>query len=205
MRYNDKHGCLIIFVLMKDSIEHETEKSVLILEKGGILLYPSDTIWGIGCDATNEAAVEKIYHLKKRSKNKSMIILLDDEKNLSHYVDHVPQQVFQILQASDKPTTIIYENGKNIARNLLPSNHSIAIRIVKDPFCLALIHKLKKPIVSTSANISDEPSPLYFRDISSAVLQGVDYVVNLYQHKNEKALPSSIIKLDNNGQFTVIR
>ena len=190
---------------MNHSIEKEVEKSAMLLESGGILLYPTDTIWGIGCDATNIAAVEKIYQLKSRSKSKSMIILLDDVKMLSNYVEYVPEKAYQILQSADKPITIIYEKGKNVAANLLSANKTIAIRIVKNPFCIALIRQLKKPIVSTSANISEEQTPLFFSEISPAVLQGVDYVVNLHQDKNEKALPSSIIKLDKNGHITVIR
>ena len=190
---------------MKDIIAAEIDKCFAILQKGGIILYPTDTIWGIGCDATNATAIDRIYKLKQRNENKKMVVLLDSKEMLYRYVNIVPMAALQIIDTAIKPTTIIYDGGQNLAKNLVTTDNSIAIRIVKSLFCQLLIKKLDKPLVSTSANISNQPSPSNFSEISDAVLQGVDYVVNLQQEERHNAVPSSIIKLDVNGNITIIR
>lgn len=186
--------------------EFETEivNCIEVLRKGGIILYPTDTIWGIGCDATNEKAVARIFELKKRAINKSMVILLDTEEKLPRYVNHVPAAATEIMHKATRPTTIIYNGGNNVTNKLLAIDGSIAIRIVKDAFCSELINRLNKPLVSTSANISNEPSPASFKEIDIQVLEGVDYVVNL-RRDEINASPSSIIRIDENGQIQVLR
>lgn len=176
-----------------------------ILENGGIILYPTDTVWGVGCDATNEAAVNKIFTLKKRAESKAMIVLLEDENELLNYVEDETVQIFDYIKGIHKPTTVIYSQGKNLANNLLGQDGSVAIRICKDPFCKSLIKQYGKPIVSTSANISGYPTPMCFNDISLDILEGVDYVVKYKQEDNETKQPSAIIKWDAQGKLIIIR
>ena len=180
-------------------------KSLEVLKSGGTILYPTDTIWGIGCDATNEEAIDKIYGIKKREETKSMIILLDTDAKLMQYVDDVPDVAYDLIELSDKPLTIIFSKAKNLPSNLINNDGSIAIRIVKDEFCQKLISRFRKPIVSTSANISGETSPLIFDKISDLIKQSVDYAVNWRQDDFTKSRPSGIIKLDNSGIVKVIR
>ncbi len=182
----------------------EIENALLILKKGGIILYPTDTVWGIGCDATNADAIDKIYALKQRVESKSMICLVTDFKMLNEYVQDVPEVAYDILKFADKPTTIIYDNPIRVAENLIAEDNSLAIRVVKDDFCKLLIKKLRKPLVSTSANVSGAKTPMSFSEIPKAILEGVDYVVNL-QQKSKSGKPSSIIKLKNDGSVSVIR
>ena len=182
----------------------EIEKTLTILKRGGIILYPTDTVWGIGCDATNPDAIDAIFKLKQRAESKSMICLVSDFKMLNQYVEEIPEVAYDILKYAVKPTTIIYDNPIRVADNLVADDNSLAIRVVKDDFCKKLIQKLKKPLVSTSANISGEKTPLQFKEINPVILEGVDYVVNL-QHNKKSSQPSSIIKLKNNGAVTVIR
>jgi len=181
---------------LKNCIEH--------LKKGGLILYPTDTLWGIGCDANNEEAVKKIYALKKRIDSKSLICLVADERMLSKYIKEIPEVAFDILDVTESPTTIIYDAPQNVASNLIASDNSIAIRIPDDEFCFQLLRKFNGAIVSTSANISGEPSPNSFSEISHEILKGVDYVVNLHR-KKKSSKPSSIIKLSNAGLVTIIR
>ncbi len=169
----------------------------LILKEGKTLLYPTDTVWGIGCDATNERAVKKIYQIKKREESKSLIILVDSLEMLLNYVEKIPKKAKEILQTSSSPTTIIYQGAKNLAKNTIASDGTIAIRIVQDPFCQELIKQFGKPLVSTSANISGNPTPKSFSEIDQSILNTVDYVVNLRQ--NEIAEKSStILKIEGN-------
>ena len=175
------------------------------LKSGGLILYPTDTIWGIGCDATNAKAVEKIYALKKRINTKTMIILLAEEKDLLKYVLEPDLRIFDYIKGAYKPTTVIYENAQGIAGNLIGENGTIAIRIVNDPFCKELIQQFEKPLVSTSANISGYPPPAVFSDIDSAIKNGVDYIVQHRQNDLNIASPSSIIKWNKNGIPTIIR
>lgn len=192
---------------MKETNQYEQElwKAVEILRSGGSILYPTDTIWGLGCDATNHEAVENIYKFKHRLESKSLIVLLDDESKLADYVEKVPDISFDLINSLDKPTTIIYSKAKNLASNVIASDGTIAIRITKDPFCRDLIKLFGKPIVSTSANISGDPSPVIYRDVPEELLNSVDYIVNLYHDRMNSPKPSTIIRLFENGEFTIIR
>ena len=184
---------------------NDIEKCLEVLQSGGLILYPTDTIWGIGCDAANDVAVDKIYKLKKRSDKKAMIILLADERDILSYVTQPDLLVFDYIKDIRKPTTVIYEGAVGIANNLINADGTIAIRIVKEPFCKTLIKRFRKPIVSTSANISDYPSPLIFNDIDVIIKNGVDYVVEYRQDDLTEAIPSSIIKWKTDGSYDIIR
>lgn len=186
-------------------MEQEIKKSIEVLKSGGTILYPTDTIWGIGCDATNNEAVTKIYHLKRRVESKSMIILLDSADKLNDYVEEVPELAWDLLKSVDTPLTIIYPKARNLASNVVADDGSIAIRIVRHPFCTALIEAFGKPIVSTSANISGSASPRVFKEISPVIIQYVDHVVRLQQDDVQYVKPSRIIKLSTNGEFRIIR
>lgn len=182
----------------------EINKAITILEEGGLLLYPTDTVWGIGCDATNEKAVKKIYDLKQRENSKALICLVANDAMLERHIDYVPDLAYDIIDLSTKPTTIIYDKPKGVAKNIIAEDNTLAVRVATDKFCQYLINKYKKPIVSTSANLSGDPSPNSFKEISKAILTGVDYVVNLHQDKKNSS-PSAIIKLSNDGVVKVIR
>lgn len=194
--------------MQQTSINHlmqtEINNALKILKQGGIILYPTDTIWGIGCDATNFDAIEKIYKLKQRNESKSLICLVSDLKMLNYYIQNIPETAYDILKYANKPTTIIYDEPVRVSKNLIANDNTLAIRIVNDGFCNLLIKRLQKPIVSTSANISGQTTPKSFVKIDEQILKGVDYVVNLQHEKNE-AKPSSIIKLGNDGSVTIIR
>ncbi len=185
-------------------MDQEIENALTVLKKGGILLYPTDTVWGIGCDATNTVAVEKIFQLKQRADSKSMICLVSDFKMLNEYVENVPEVAYDILKYANKPTTIIYDDPIRVSENLIAEDNSLAIRVPKDEFCKKLIQKFRKPIVSTSANVSGEKTPQSFGEIDPIILEGVDYVVNLHRDK-KSSKPSAIIKLQNDGSVKVIR
>jgi L-threonylcarbamoyladenylate synthase len=187
------------------SIEREIQSCLQILQSGGTILYPTDTIWGIGCDATNFKAVAKIYRLKQRMERKSMIILLDEADKLNEYVSHVPEIAWDLLKNVETPLTIIYHEALNLPENIVANDGSIAIRIVKNDFCRKLIHEFGKPIVSTSANISGSPAPLAFRYINREIISGVDYVVDESHEVIRELRPSRIIKLEQNGEFRIIR
>jgi L-threonylcarbamoyladenylate synthase len=191
-------------LLHNKKMQEEINNSLNALKKGGLILYPTDTIWGIGCDATNAAAVEKVFELKKRDESKSLICLVSDIKMLDQYIQEIPEVIFDLLKYAVRPTTIILDRPLHVAENLIASDNSIAFRIVKDPFCNKLIRKLKRPIVSTSANISDKKAPNNFQEISNAIKDGVDYVVNLNQNK-KSGKPSTIIKVENDGTVKIIR
>lgn len=182
----------------------EINKCISVLEKGGLIVYPTDTIWGIGCDATNEIAVQKIFSLKQREDSKTLICLVSNDAMLEKHIEKVPEVAYDIINLSIKPTTIIYDSPKGVAKNLIASDDTLAIRIASDKFCQYLINKFKKPVVSTSANISGQPTPKSFNEITGQILKGVDYVVNLHRNDN-KGVPSSIIKLGNDGTVKVIR
>jgi L-threonylcarbamoyladenylate synthase len=182
----------------------DLKKSLEVLRKGGLILYPTDTIWGIGCDATNEAAVQKVFMIKKREDSKSMLILLDSPGNLERYVT-VPGIAWELIEVSNSPVTIIYPGAKNLAYGLISSDGSTGIRITTDEFCTELIKRFGKPIVSTSANISGTPSPAIFDEISDEIISSVDYVVSWRQNDIQKRPASSIIKLEENGIFKIIR
>lgn len=185
-------------------MDQEIQNTLKVLDRGGIILYPTDTVWGIGCDATNYQAIKRIYTLKNRIESKSMICLMSDFDMLNRYVETVPKEVFDILKKNDKPTTIIYNNPMGISENLIPKDNSLAIRIIQHKFCNNLIKIFNKPIVSTSANITNNQTPKSFKEIHKDILKGVDYIVNL-QSDRETNIPSKIIKLKNDGSYVVIR
>lgn len=182
----------------------EINNALKILKQGGLIVYPTDTIWGIGCDATNPEAVQRIYELKQRAETKSMICLVSDFKMLNQHIEEVPEVAYNILKYANKPTTVIYDRPRRVAENVIASDNTLAIRVVRDKFCNQLIKKFRKPIVSTSANISGEPSALTFKEISEDILKGVDYVVNLQRDK-KSTKASSIIKLSGEGMVKIIR
>lgn len=186
-------------------MEKDIKKALEVLKGGGVILYPTDTIWGLGCDATNEKAVQRIYEIKKRSDQKSMLVLLDNENKIPSYISEMPEIAWDLIELADKPLTIIYSNAKNLAKNLIAEDGSIGIRISKDEFNQKLIQRFRKPIVSTSANISGEASPQSFSEISQEILDSVDYVVEWKQNDFTKAQPSSIIKLGPGGEVQIIR
>jgi L-threonylcarbamoyladenylate synthase len=183
----------------------EIHKIVEVLNSGGIILYPTDTIWGIGCDATNKTAVEKIYKIKQREDSKTMLMLLESESRLQQYINIVPEIAYQLIEVADKPLTIIYPGAKNLAPNLVADDGSIGIRIPNDEFCQKLLARFKKPIVSTSANISGATSPSKFSDIDEKIIDAVDYVVTRKQKDNQPGQPSSIIKIGVGGEIKLIR
>jgi L-threonylcarbamoyladenylate synthase len=184
---------------------NDIKSCIDVLQNGGLILYPTDTIWGIGCDATNEKAVAKIYDLKKRPDEKSMIILLANEKDLHNYILQPNTKVLDYLKTVNKPTTVIYEGAINMAKNLINKDGSIAIRIVKDDFCKELITAFKKPIVSTSANISGHAAPQIFATIDSVIKNGVDYIVQHRKNDETPAAPSAIIKWNADNSVFIIR
>jgi L-threonylcarbamoyladenylate synthase len=186
-------------------MQNDLSQALDILNKGGLILYPTDTIWGIGCDATNPDAVAKIYSLKKRADSKSMLVLLNNANRLSQYIDIVPEIAWELIEVTDKPLTIIYPGAKNLASNLIADDGSIGIRIVKDGFCDKLIERFKKPIVSTSANMSGKPSPSTFQHIECEIKSGVDYIVKFRQEDSDIHPPSSIVKLDSDGRIQILR
>ena len=183
---------------------NELNNTLKTLKQGGLILYPTDTVWGLGCDATNFAAVEKLFKLKNRDDQKTMICLVNDFKMLNYYVEEIPEAAYSILDYATKPTTLIYDKPLRVTENLIAPDNTLAIRMVKEGFCADLLKRFKKPIVSTSANISGKPTPKSFQEIEDYILKGVDYVVNLERSK-KASKPSSIIKLSNNGEVKVIR
>ena len=185
-------------------INKEIEKAYQVIQNGGIILYPTDTVWGIGCDATNAEAVQKIYELKKRSESKSMIVLMNGEKMIYNIFKDIPEVAWQILDLSEKPTTLILDKPRNVAPNIIAEDDTLAIRIVKEPFCYKLMERMKRPLVSTSANISGQPTPKSFKEISPEIIKGVDYVVNLHREKICDK-PSTIIKLTLDAKVQIIR
>lgn len=180
-------------------------EAVDILRKGGVILYPTDTVWGLGCDATNTDAVRRIYRIKQRADEKSMLVLLDTESRLQYYVKEVPEIAYQLTEASDRPITLIYPGARNISPELTAADGSLGIRITDDEFCSDLISRLGKPLVSSSANISGDPSPGIFDEISDIIKESVDYIVPLRQDETAAGKPSSIIKIEIDGQFKIIR
>ncbi|HTA27077.1 MAG TPA: L-threonylcarbamoyladenylate synthase [Bacteroidia bacterium] len=182
----------------------EVKQAVRVLKQGGTVLYPTDTIWGIGCDATNEAAVNRVFEIKNRPSSKSMIILVSEVSMLEFYAT-VPEVAWDLVEFAENPLTIIYPNAKGVCKSLISEDGTIAIRVVKDEFCKMLINTLRKPLVSTSANISGEPSPAFFDEISDEIKSKVDYVVPLRQYEATKSKPSRIIKLGMNGELEIIR
>lgn len=184
---------------------HDLKQSLETLRAGGVILYPTDTIWGLGCDALNRDAIEKIYALKGRDKGKSMIILLENENQLQSYVREVPEVAYQLIEYSERPMTIIYPGAKNLPEELIGPGGSIAIRVVKHEFCTPLLQRFRRPIVSTSANLSGQASPVNFGEIDQELIEKVDYVVRYGQDIAGDGQASILMKLDPGGKFEFIR
>ena len=175
------------------------------MNEGGVILYPTDTVWGIGCDATNEEAVHRVYEIKKRADSKAMLVLVDSPVKVDFYVQDVPDVAWDLIEVADKPLTIIYDGARNLAENLLAEDGSVGIRVTAEEFSKQLCFRFLKAIVSTSANISGQPSPANFSEISEEVKQAVDYIVEYRQDEVGHSKPSSIIKLGKGGEVKIIR
>ena len=183
----------------------DIKKAVEVLRRGGVILYPTDTVWGIGCDATNAEAVEKVYAIKQRDDSKAMICLVDSDVRMQRYVRNVPEVAWNIMELATKPTTVILDNATGLAPNLVAPDGSIAMRITREPFSKELCYRFQKPLVSTSANISGQPAAQNFRDIDPKLLEAVDYVCFARRQEHKPHTPSSIVKLTADGIVTIIR
>jgi L-threonylcarbamoyladenylate synthase len=189
-----------------DNMKKEIDRCLAVLHSGGTILCPTDTIWGLGCDATNGLAVDKVFRLKRRSGARSFIILVDSAEKLATYIEQVPEIALDLVRTVEKPLTIVYPGARNLASNVIAGDQTVAIRIVRPGnFCHALLKAYGKPVVSTSANISGESNPLTYKEINPVLLGGVDYVVSEMFGIPEEVKPSQIIKINVNGEFTIIR
>jgi len=186
-------------------MEEDLRNALKVLKNGGVILYPTDTIWGLGCDATHEDAVKRIFQIKQREDSKSMLVLTDNEAKIERLVEKVPDVAYDLIEFSETPLTIIYSGAKNLAKNLIAQDGSVGIRVTKEKFSNKLCEQFRLPVVSTSANISGEPAPQNFDEISDEIKNAVDYIVSYRQKDTSKAKPSSIIKLEPNGVVTIIR
>ena len=187
------------------SIEEDIQQAISVLRAGGVILYPTDTIWGIGCDATNAAAIQRVYQIKQRPDSKALICLVDSPNRLTPYVAGIPAVAWDLMDCNDKPLTIIFDQGKNLPSCLLAEDGSIAMRVTHEQVSQQLCYRFQKPIVSTSANISEEPAPQCFADISPELINSVDYVMQSRRQEHRPQHPSSIIKLTQNAEITIIR
>ncbi len=183
----------------------EIKKACQVMSRGGVILYPTDTIWGIGCDATNEEAVRRVYEIKHRADSKAMLVLVDSPVKVDFYVSDVPDVAWDLIELTTKPLTIIYSGARNLAPNLLAEDGSVGIRVTQETFSMQLCRQFRKAIVSTSANISGQPSPASFSEISEDIKRAVDYIVNYRQEETGHPKPSSIIKLGQGGVINIIR
>lgn len=186
-------------------MNQDIKSCIEVLRRGGLILYPTDTIWGIGCDATNASAVRRVYDLKRRDDHKALIVLLDSEEHLSHYVVDVPRMAHELMEVAVKPLTIVYEGAYNIAPNLLGDDDSVGMRVTREQFSHLLCKEFGRPIVSTSANVSGQPSPACFAQIDPTIVAGVDYVVRYRQDDDTPHTPSNVIMLRRDGTFKIIR
>lgn len=185
--------------------DEDIKESLITLREGGVILYPTDTIWGLGCDPSNDAAINRIFKIKSRVENKSLIILVDGLPMIERYVTEIPEIVYELAEVSDTPLTIIYPKGKNLAAGVFGEDDSVAIRICHDEFCRELISRFRKPIVSTSANLSGNASPANFSEIEKNVIEKVDYVVKYRQNDRSKSIASPVIKVNRDGTIKIIR
>ena len=190
---------------MNEKIREEIKKACEVLQKGGVILYPTDTVWGIGCDATNEEAVKRVYEIKRREDSKAMLVLVDSDVKVDFYVKDVPEVAWDLIQYATKPLTVIYDDARNLASNLIGEDGSVGIRVTSEEFSKQLCYRFRKAIVSTSANISGEPSPASFSEIQDEIKQAVDYIVEYRQDEPAGAKPSSILKLSRGGVIKIIR
>ena len=187
-------------------MNEDINKALEVLRNGGVILYPTDTIWGLGCDATNADAVRRIYEIKQRADNKSLIVLVDTAGRIPSYVQDVPDIAFDMIELATSPLTVIFEGAKNLAPNVINADdQSVGIRVATDDFCPTLIQRFRKPIVSTSANISGQPAPACFDEIDERIIKSVDYVVGYRQDDTTKHKASGIVKIGRNGEVKVIR
>ncbi|HQI70503.1 MAG TPA: L-threonylcarbamoyladenylate synthase [Bacteroidales bacterium] len=186
-------------------MKEELLKTFEVIRKGGVILYPTDTVWGLGCDATMSKPIDRIAQIKKRPENKAMIILLDLPEKLYQYVDDVPEIAFDFINNITTPLTIIYPRAKNLPKNLIADDGSIAIRIIHDEFCNKLINMMNKPLVSTSANFSGEPTPLIYSKIKPAIIDQVDYAVNFNRARIKEVKSSTVIKFTDDGEYKILR
>lgn len=186
-------------------MNEEIKKACQVMREGGVILYPTDTIWGIGCDATNEEAVRRVYKIKRRADSKAMLVLVDSAVKVDFYVQDVPEVAWDLIELADKPLTIIYSGARNLAPNLLAEDGSVGIRVTGEEFSKRLCQQFRKAIVSTSANVSGQPSPQNFSEISEEIKAAVDYIVDYRREETTQAKPSSIIKLDKGGVIKIIR
>lgn len=187
------------------NLKEEVKKACQVMNEGGVILYPTDTVWGIGCDATNEAAVRKVYEIKKRADSKALLVLVDTAVKVDFYVQDAPSIAWDLIEMADKPLTIIYSGARNLAANLIAEDGSVGIRVTNEEFSHRLCQQFRKAIVSTSANVSGEPGAANFSEISEEIKSAVDYVVNFRQEDNSRPKPSSIIKLGQGGVIKIIR
>ena len=190
---------------MNEKIREEIKKACEVLQKGGVILYPTDTVWGIGCDATNEEAVKRVYEIKRRADSKAMLVLVDSDVKVDFYVKDVPEVAWDLIQYATKPLTVIYDDARNLASNLIGEDGSVGIRVTSEEFSKQLCFRFRKAIVSTSANISGQPSPASFSEIQDEIKQAVDYIVEYRQDEPAGAKPSSILKLGKGGVIKIIR
>jgi L-threonylcarbamoyladenylate synthase len=187
------------------TFDEDLRESLIALREGGVILYPTDTIWGLGCDPSNDAAINRIFKIKSRVENKSLIILADGLPMIERYVTEIPEIVYELAEVSDTPLTIIYPKGKNLADGVCGEDDSVAIRICHDEFCRELISRFRKPIISTSANLSGKASPSNFNEIEKSLIDNVDYVVNYRQNDRSKSIASPVIKVNYDGTIKIIR
>ncbi len=187
------------------TIAEEAKKAVEVMRKGGVILYPTDTVWGIGCDATNSDAVKRVYEIKRRADSKALLLLVDSADRLSRYVGNVPAVAWDLVELTNKPLTIIYDGARNLAPNLIAEDGSVGIRVTSELFSKELCYRFQKAVVSTSANISGEPTPANYSEISPEIIEAVDYVVNYKQLDMGRPKSSSIIKLSADGTVAIIR
>lgn len=192
---------------IKNKVTHkeDIQNAVNVMKQGGVILYPTDTVWGIGCDATNAEAVAKVYKMKQRDDSKAMICLVDSDVRLQRYVRNVPEVAWQLMEYAEKPTTVILDNAVNLAQNLIAEDGSIAMRITHEEFSKELCFRFQKPIVSTSVNVSGEPAAQNFRDIAPEFIEAADYICFTRRQEHKPHTPSSIIKIKEDGEVTIIR
>lgn len=193
------------FSMVNSQYTKDIAEAVKVMRAGGVILYPTDTVWGIGCDATNAEAVAKIYAIKKRAESKAMICLVDSDNRIQRYVRNVPEVAWDVMTMSEKPTTVILDGADGLAKNLIAEDGSIAMRITQEQFSKELCYRMQKPIVSTSANISGEPAAQNYCDISEEIRNAVDYICTSRRQEHQPHKPSSIIRIRQNGEFEIIR
>lgn len=197
--------CFGIYKIDSMTIEEDINNAVGIMRRGGVILYPTDTVWGLGCDATNSQAVKRIYDIKQRADNKAMIVLLSRVDDLWRYIDTVPDVAVELVEAAVRPLTVVYDRGINMAPELMGADGSVGVRITRERISAGLCRALRRPIVSTSANVSGQPAPAIFPEIAPEILKAVDYVMESRRDDVSRAKPSQVIKLTDSGVVTILR